>query len=207
MRRTSTDTQMKKIRLETVLLFILGILAAGCHPSAPESQNNVVATEEIPGESIYQAEGKWDNQFGDTLRLADLKGKIPVVSMVFTRCTFACPRIVGDMQAIERQIPADKKDKVVFVLVSFDSERDHTTELKQFARQMKLGDNWQILHGDEESVRELSMLLDVRYKKQENGDFTHSSSMTLLDTSGAIAGRVEGLGSDPAPILEKIREI
>ena len=51
------------------------------------------------------------------------------------------------------------------------------------------------------------MLLDVKYKKQENGDFTHSSSMTLLDTNGAIAGRVEGLGSDPGPILEKIKEI
>lgn len=70
---------------------------------------------------------------------------------------------------------------------------------------MKLGDNWQVLHGDEESVRELSMLLDVKYKKQDNGDFTHSSSIALLDTEGAIATRVEGLGADPKPIIEKIR--
>lgn len=188
-----------------VLLISITIVSiAGC-TNAPKEQTEKTTFEEPESESIYLAEGKWDNQHGDTLQLADLKGKIPVVSMVFTRCTFACPRIVGDMQAIEKQIPDDKKDQVVFVLVSFDSERDNTPELKQFTRQMKLGDNWQVLHGDEESVRELSMLLDVKYKKQDNGDFTHSSSIALLDTEGAIATRVEGLGADPKPIIEKIR--
>lgn len=61
---------------------------------------------------------------------------------------------------------------MVFVLVSFDSDRDHTKELKEFAKEMKLGKNWLILHGNDEDVRELSMLLDVKYKKQPNGDFT-----------------------------------
>ena len=185
----------------------LTVILAGCQNSTKDRPEETTSSAESPGESIYLAEGKWDNQHGDSLRLGDLKGKIPVVSMVFTKCTFACPRIVGDMQAIEKQVPAGKKDKVVFVLISFDSERDHTSELAQFTRQMKLGNNWQVLHGDAESVRELSMLLDVKYKKQENGDFTHSSSIALLDTEGAIASRVEGLGADPGPIIKKIESM
>ena len=47
------------------------------------------------------------------------------------------------------------------------------------------------------------MLLDVKYKKQPNGDFTHSSGITLLDTRGAIAAKVDGLGTDPKALLEK----
>ncbi len=199
---------MKKIQIIAIIATMLGALpGSSCQQSGTTPGKAISESSEIQQESIYLAEGKWDNQYGDTLKLADFRGKIPVVSMVFTKCTFACPRIVGDMQAIEKQIPADKKDRVVFVLVSFDSDRDHTAELKQFSRQMKLGDNWQVLHGDEESVRELSMLLDVKYKKQDNGDFSHSSSITLLNTEGAIAGRVDGLGSDPAPIVRKLGQL
>ncbi|HEY0897523.1 MAG TPA: SCO family protein [Sphingobacteriaceae bacterium] len=196
------------ITIITIIAIMLGVLpGTSCNPPAATPGKDVTESSEIKEESIYLAEGKWDNQNGDTLQLADFKGKIPVVSMVFTKCTFACPRIVGDMQAIEKQVPADKKDQVVFVLVSFDSDRDHTGELKQFTRQMNLGDNWQVLHGDEESVRELSMLLDVKYKKQDNGDFSHSSSIALLDTEGAIVGRVDGLGADPAPIVRKLGQL
>ena len=196
---------MKNIRFGIILIAILGMLS--CDQSPKIAGTAAAVTSGVPEESIYQSEGRWDNQFGDTLRLADLEGMIPVVSMVFTRCAFACPRTVGDMKAIEKQVPAGKKDQVIFVLVSFDTERDHTAELEQFARQMKLGDNWLILHGDEESVRELSMLLDVKYKKQENGNYTHSSSITLLDTRGAIVSRLDGLGADPAPILRKLEAL
>jgi len=161
----------------------------------------------IDSESIYQSPGKWDNQYGDTITLSSLTGKIPVMSMVFTRCTFACPRIVADMRAVEKQIPPDKQGKVLFVLVSFDADRDHTNELKKFAKKMKLNQNWLILHGNEEDVRELSMLLNVKYKKQPNGDFTHSSGFVLLDTRGAIAGQVDGLGADPKTIIERIKSM
>ena len=195
----------------TTLLLLTGIfiflVLPGCDPSVNKSaqKNTEEAAEEIDAESLYQTNGKWDNQYGDTISLSKLAGKIPVISMVFTRCTFACPRIVADMRAIEKQIPKDKKNEVVFVLVSFDAERDHTKELKAFAEQMNLGENWLILHGNEEDVRELSMLLDVKYKKQPNGDFTHSSGIALLDTRGTIAAQLEGLGTNPKTIIEKIK--
>jgi len=201
---------MKKAILYYFLLLLIPTILAtafsACKPSVKQSGEAIKDEDvESESESLYQINSRWDNQFGDTILLSKLRGKIPVMSMVFTRCTFACPRIVADMQAIEKKIPADKKDKVVFVLVSFDSDRDHTAELKSFTKQMNLNKNWLVLHGNEEDVRQLSMLLDVKYKKQPNGDFTHSSGITLLDTKGAIAAQIDGLGKDPAPILEKIK--
>ncbi|MDF3079140.1 MAG: hypothetical protein K0S09_3029 [Sphingobacteriaceae bacterium] len=203
---------MKNMRIDLAMLaavFLAVGLFTGCKPAETKSEQATKPTLAVSpaGETIYGEMGKWDNQNGDSIQLSSLKGKIPVLSMVFTRCTFACPRIVGDLKAIEQKIPRDKKDKVVFVLISFDSDRDHTAELQKFVQQNKLGKQWLVLHGDEESVRNLSMLLDVKYKKQANGDFTHSSSIALLDQNGGIVTQVEGLGADATPLIEGIKAL
>jgi protein SCO1/2 len=166
-----------------------------------------ISAPEPNTESIYQLTGEWHDQNGETLQLKELTGKIPVMAMIFTGCKYACTRIVDDIQNIEKQVPADKKDKVVFVLVSFDSERDKPARLKAFADTLQLDDRWILLHGNEETVRELSMLLNVKYKKQPNGDFGHSNGITLLNEEGAIVTQTEGLGIDPKPILDAIKRL
>lgn len=163
--------------------------------------------EELPAESIYNLDGEWHSQNGDTLQLAKLRGKIPVVAMVFTGCEFACPKIISDIQNIEKQVPADKKDDVRFVLVSFDSDRDNPEKLKKYAKEMKLDDKWLLLHGDENTVRELSMLLNVKYKKQPNGDFTHSNELTLLDRDGVQVKQVSGLGMENKEMVAKLKSL
>lgn len=158
-------------------------------------------------ESLYQMDGEWTTQNGDTFRLSELKGKIPVVAMVFTSCTYACPKIIEDIQSVKRGVPADKKDKMVYVLISFDTERDTPERLKEYAKSQQLDDQWILLHGDEAVVQEMSMLLNVKYKKQPNGDFAHSNEVTLLDTEGAIVAQVEGLGKDQKPIIDEIKAL
>jgi protein SCO1 len=184
----------------------LSLLFSGCSQK-PEAARAATPGPQLNAQSIYQSTSEWHNQHGDTLRLGALKGKIPVVAMVFTRCTYACSRIVADIQQIEKQLPRDKKDKVVFVLVSFDSQRDQPARLQAFATQMQLDDRWVLLHGNEEEVRELSMLLDVKYKKQPNGDFAHSNGITLLNTQGVIVSRIEGLGVNAQPLLDEMKRL
>lgn len=195
------------IVLTPVLAVFIALVLTGC--GSENKQPETAAQQEVPvsDESLYQLAGEWHSQNGDTLELSKLSGKIPVMTMIFTRCDFACPRIVDDLKKIEKQVPADKKDQVVFVLVSFDSERDTPDKLKEFAKKMKLNNKWLLLHGDEEQVRELSMLLDVKYKKQPDGSFSHSNGITLLDTGGSIAAHIEGLGVDPKPIVSRFKDM
>ena len=128
------------------LLFLLAVsfaalLFSGCNQQPAPAQAAPPGLASDTG-SLYQFTGEWHDQQGDTLRLSRFAGKIPVVAMVFTRCAYACGRIVADIKQLEKQVPANKKDKVVFVLVSFDSERDQPARLKEFAAQMQLdGDN------------------------------------------------------------------
>ncbi|MGV3640766.1 MAG: SCO family protein [Adhaeribacter sp.] len=190
------------------LLFLLAVscaslLAGGCQQPGPGASSEAARAPLHP-ESLYQFTGQWEDQHGDTLQLSRFQGKIPVVAMVFTNCAYACGRIVGDIKNIEKQVPADKRKDVVFVLVSFDSERDSPEKLREFAEKMELDERWTLLHGDEEAVRELSMLLNVKYKKQPNGDYAHTNTVTLLDARGLITARLEGLGVDPKPLTDAL---
>jgi len=198
---------MNKIIRLIIIVVTLFTVHLSCGPAANEQDPKSVksSASEPDAESLYQTTGNWDDQYGDTIKLAKLAGKIPILAMVFTRCTFACPRIVADMKAIETKLPAGKKDHVIFVLISFDSDRDHTEYLKGFAEKMKLGDNWLVLHGGDQDVRELSMLLNVKYKKTLNGDFTHSSGISLLDTKGRLIRQREGLAKDPEDFVKAIK--
>jgi len=72
---------------------------------------------------------------------------------------------------------------------------------------MQTGRNWVLLHGDEEGIRDLAMVLNVKYKKQPDGSFTHSNMITMLDRNGVIRAQSEGLGADPAPILTGINNL
>ena len=175
--------------------------------SAPTDNEPEASSGEADPESIYQFEGEWHNQDGDTVQLSMFQGKIPVMAMAFTNCAFACPRIVEDMKNIENQSHENKKKDLAFVFISFDSENDTPTRLREYAKEMDLSHRWVLLHGDEENVRELSMLLDVNYKKQRDGLYAHSNEIILLDKKGRIVTRTEGLGINPLPIVKKIEDL
>lgn|SRR5690606_10778348 len=191
-----------------LMLSASSVLLTSCNKNGNETgeekEEVVVAIDE---ESVYQLDGEWHNQNNDTVSLSQLRGKIPVIAMVFTHCGYACPRIVADLQNIEEQVPEDKKDEVVFVLASFDTERDHPARLRKFAEEMDLDEDWLLLHGEDNVVRELSMVLDVKYKKQPDGNFAHSNNIVLLNKEGVIVEQIEGLGVDASPIIKELTQL
>ncbi|HEV9038535.1 MAG TPA: SCO family protein, partial [Puia sp.] len=107
---------------------------------------------------------------------------------------------VQEMKAMEDSLSAAERRDVGFVLVSFDAERDDAAHLAQFAEQQGLDGRWVLLHGSPEQVRELSMLLEVRYKRLEDGNYTHSNVIVILDRNGGIEKTLPGLepGKDSA---------
>ena len=145
------------------------------------------------GASIYQMPGLWTDQHNHSFALDDLKGKVRVMAMVFTHCGYACPRLVQDMLAIQKGLPSAERDKVGFVLVSFDADRDDPARLAGYAGQQGLDGHWTLLHGNAAQVRELSLLLNVRYQRLEDSNFTHSNAIIILDQQGAISRRLTGL--------------
>lgn len=190
---------MKKNRIFSAGILCLAVISChrfSCHPNeaAPPS-----------GLSLYQMESVWRDAQNREIRFDALKGKVEVVAMVYTSCEYACPRIVGDMKRIESSLTPAQLEKTGFVLISIDPKRDIPKKLKTFSEKESLNpDRWNLLTGSESDVREMAALLGVRYKEIEEGFFSHSNLITILNRKGEILHQQKGLGTDPDESLGAI---
>jgi protein SCO1/2 len=144
--------------------------------------------------SIYQLDATWTTDAGQPFKLGELRGRPIVLAMFFTSCGYACPRIVSDMAQIRQTLPRAVRDRAVFVLVSFDDERDTVAALHSYRELHELGaQNWILLRGAPGEIRELAAVLGVSYKKDALGQFSHSNLITILNTEGEIIHQRAGL--------------
>jgi len=147
------------------------------------------------GESIYALDSSWRNQEGRALRLGDLAGRPRVLAMIFTHCEYACPRILAELRALESALTGPPDAGPGFVLVSFDTARDDPAALKAYAEAQGLDPaRWLLLHGETAAVRELSVVLDVPFRSDVDGGFSHASVISVLDGEGRLLHQKRGLG-------------
>ena len=173
---------------------------------ADSTTTKQIATQAIPEESLFQLKDSFETQDGKMFTLDMLQGKPTVIGMIFTHCTYACPRLTADIEQIAKSLNVEK-DKVNFVLVSFDAARDTSARLKEFANTMHLDKDWTLLHGSEDAVRTLSVLLGVQFEKDANGDFSHSNLVSLLDKQGVFEYQKEGLEADHAETVNRLKKL
>jgi protein SCO1 len=190
-----------------IVMFGLAIFVfiAGCNPLAEDADVEAVdhsqhqgmdmpATPTLNDMSLYQLESVWSTQGGQDVTLASLMGRIRIVAMTYTSCEVACPRIVASMKKIKKKVDSDR---VGYVLVSIDPERDTPAKLNVYASKMDLdGTDWTLLTSNSDNVLELAALLGVRYKVMPDGEYAHSNIISVLDESGALIYQQNGLGPD-----------
>jgi protein SCO1/2 len=169
--------------------------AAGVIPSADTSGccGKEIAVAPFSKESVYQLDGRFTDDSGRPFVLGSLRGRPVVLDMFFASCGYACPLTVTDMLSLQQRLPADLRARVVFVLVSFDVVRDTPEALAKYRAQRQLGGNWILLHGDDDSVRELAALLGVQYRATADGAFSHSNQIVVLNREGEIVHERKGL--------------
>ncbi|MFO7447334.1 MAG: SCO family protein [Ignavibacteriaceae bacterium] len=173
----------------------------------PSCCSSELGEEEYSENSIYQLESEWTNQSGKEINISELKGKPVVFTMFFASCTYACPILINDMKKIEANIPKEDIQNTRFVLVSIDPERDTPAALKEFAKKYSLDLNrWSLLTGSKDNIQELAAVLGFKYKKEENGEYSHSNLINILDEEGEVVYQHTGLNKDIAVASEKLDE-
>jgi protein SCO1/2 len=188
-----------------VLLCGLGLASCKMDGEAKGREQSSLEVSPQHGESIFNLKSKWRTEEGEEITLNELKGKVLVTVMIYTTCKAACPRLVADMQNIERQIPEDKRGDVRYLLVSIDPVNDTPEKLKEFAIKNQMdGEQWTFLQGDEQSVREFANVLAVQYKEIEPMNFSHSNIITVFDKNGVMLHQQEGLAVDNQETIETI---
>ena len=134
------------------------------------------------------------SQDGAPVRLADFRGKVVAVTFIFTMCTSTCPVLTPMMSFVQDQLGRDFGEKIVFMSITVDPERDTLPVLKDYAR--AFGANpvgWFFLTGEAHAIRDVTRRYGVFAAKTESGDVDHTFLTSIIDPRGIL--RVQYLGA------------
>jgi cytochrome oxidase Cu insertion factor (SCO1/SenC/PrrC family) len=92
------------------------------------------------------------DQDGIAFRMANARGKVVVMSFLYTHCTDLCPFVAVKLKTARDALGADAR-KAVFVVVTTDPERDTQNVLADYTRSVGLAHAWHFLTGPLAAVR------------------------------------------------------
>ena len=154
----------------------------------------------------YDLPGEWRNQDNKAVTLASLRGRVRVLTMGFTRCKFACPRVLSDMQHIEKELGKDA-EQVGFVFLSIDPQFDTPAQMTTTIHEHKLNPvHWTFLAAPKDIVQQTAVAMDFKYQLVD-GFFAHSNLIAVLDEDGKVIHREESLGADIQPVVDAVRKL
>lgn len=191
----------------------LSVQASGCArsdepPGDQRPLSHAVADpgEIAEGESIFGLDLTLVDQEGHALRLADLRGHVLLAAMVYTSCTSVCLMVTEQMKAIEHRL-AGVDDEVKYVLFSLDPGRDTPEAMRGFLRAHTLdASRWRLLAASEDGVRDLAVVLGVKYRPEEDGEIAHSAMIFVIDQAGVVRHRQVGVGKDSNELVAAVRK-
>ncbi len=195
-----------------ITILLTTVLLSNCNSNSTsnvpvEKSNAATAKSDISDESVFNLTTTWRTEENKELTLKELKGKVLVMVMIYTSCKAACPRLVADMKNISLQIPENKKDDVLYILVSIDPTNDTPERLKAFAKEKEMdGEEWTFLQGNKESVQEFANVLSVKYREISPMDFSHSNIISVFNQQGDLIHQQEGLGVNNQETVKTIIE-
>ena len=165
------------------------------------------AKEMDPPDSVYQLEARLTDQAGRARGFDLYRGSPVLVTMFYGSCPATCPLIIDTLRAIERELPVENRGRLRVLMISIDTARDTPDALRELAATRRIDvTRWTLASTDESSVREIAALLNVQYRRLPNGDFNHSTVITLLSRDGRIAARSSELGHADPVLVDRLRD-
>jgi protein SCO1/2 len=144
---------------------------------------------------------------GQTVSEQDLLGKPSAVFFGFTYCPDVCPTTLFELTTLAEQLGSEA-DKLNFVFVSVDSERDGPAEMKQYLE--AFDDRIIGLTGTAEQIDAVAKAYKIYHAKVplEGGDYTmdHTASVILMDADGRFFGTMD-YEEEASVMLAKLKRL
>ncbi len=142
------------------------------------------------------------NQNGVITTLDDLRGKVWLADIIFTRCPGPCARMTRQMASVQAALPKESQAKLISLTT--DPEFDSPEVLKKYAD--KFGADparWQFFTGSKLSIAALAgdslklVHMETKPESRTSADdlFIHSTIFVLVDKQARLRGMVDKEGS------------
>lgn len=154
----------------------------------------------LPGDSVYQFRATLVDASGQPLAWQDLRGRPRIATMFYASCRYVCPLVIDSLRSIERQLTPAERQRIGFVLITIDPERDGPEALSRAMSERRLtAAHWRLLQPKPADLRGIAGMLGVRYRSMADGEFNHTTTFVLIDDQGRVLARSERLGADTDP--------
>lgn len=148
------------------------------------------------------------DQDGDSLALADLRGKALAVTFIYTRCPVAdqCPLMSRSFRRLQPRFREAFGERAHLLSVSFDPEYDRPAVLREYAdRYTDRTDNWSFLTGSPREIRTLTSFFQI-YTMQGPDQVVHNLTTAVVDPEGRVRRIWRGNQWEPDEVFRAVRE-
>jgi protein SCO1 len=141
------------------------------------------------------------NQSGAAVSLADLRGKVWIADIIFTRCGGPCPEMTRKISELQSSLPKDCK----LVTLTTDPEFDTSDVIKKYAERFGADfSRWMFLTGDKKEIYKLgveglklsTVEIDPKDRNAINDLFIHATYFVLVDKQSRLRAVFETVGED-----------
>jgi protein SCO1/2 len=147
-------------------------------------------------------------QDGARLSLDDLRGKVAAVTFIYASCADTCPLLTAKMATLQTRLGGDFGERVFFVSITVDPQRDTPGALKHYAHGHGADlRGWVFLTGTPTEIREVAKRYGVYYKKAARGDVDHTFLTSLVDGRGTLRVQYLGVRFDPEEMLRDLQSL
>jgi protein SCO1 len=148
------------------------------------------------------------SQDGAALSLSDLRGKVVLLTFLYTSCTDTCPLLTGKMASLQEKLGADFASRVQFLSVTVDPERDTPDVLRAYGQRFRADPaGWAFLTGTSDEIAGVTGAYGIFVRKRPTGDVDHSFLTSLVDRSGTLRVQYLGTRFDPDELLADLRAL
>lgn len=145
---------------------------------------------------------------GPRVTLADLRGRVSLITFVFTGCSASCPILIAKLADVGRALGSAFATQYAFVAISVDPLNDTPARLRTYAAAFGVDiPGWYFLTGTPKTIDEVVRRYGVYSKSADNGEVDHLFLTSLIDRAGML--RVQYLGTvfDPREMQRDLQAL
>ena len=195
-------------------------------PSGAELRNVVVTGQAVPNalpKVQYHVLRPGDtvpdfqliNQSGKRIHLAQYRGKVLLLTFIYTRCPLDdfCPRMSRNFAEIEHQLVGDNEmaEKTHLLSISFDTAYDKPAVLRSYG-EAYTGNyskekfmHWEFAAPDAQTLTKMTQFFDVGVTGTDPQSIVHSLSTVMVGADGKVIEWLPTNDWKPIEVLAEMR--
>jgi protein SCO1/2 len=160
------------------VLIVAACLAPGITAAAPPAFDGgrIENPSPLPGFTLH-------DQNGRSLSLAGQRGKLVLLTFLYTHCKDVCPLTAQNLSAAVRLL-GPRRDDVRVLAVSVDPRGDTPAAVRRFVRLHRLVPQFHYLIGSQAQLAPIWKAYSVTSVRRAKGDIDHTLYTVLADGSG-----------------------